>query len=141
MAGEIFVEDACEDGVGWRDCGEEGGGGAEFEVVWETEDLVGGFAIDGKQGFAAFDKAGAENRMFQIGAGFLAALDRVEVGDFTFSQADDLGEYIPHPMGLLATSPEFGEGLGVIDLLGGYESLKLAGIRCHGSGSVLKGVA
>jgi len=97
----------------------------EFEIVRVAEDLADRAVFDGVDELRAFAEAGSEDSMSGVGLGFRAGVDGESDGCGAATQAFELGEDEPHPVGLFLAGAEFGEDLGVDQRLGVEEALEV----------------
>lgn len=95
--------------------------------------MGGGFVLVLEEGGGAFDEAGAEGGVGEVGLGFFLGLDGEVLGGGGVAKAGELGEDEPHPVGGFSAGAQFGEGLVVDGLLGGEEAGEVVGVLCgHG---------
>jgi len=86
----------------------------------------------------AFDQAGSQDGVGEVGGGFVEGLDGEALGNGAEAEALDLGEDEPDPVGGFALVAEFGEDFGVDGGLGVEEALQVVGVG-HGVGSGMLG--
>lgn len=113
----IPVEDALEHRSLGRDGREERRAGSELEVIGGAEDLSSGAPLHAKDGLRALQESRAQDRVTEVGARFIDALDGVHPRNAAVTEPFDLGENVPHPVGALPPGADLGDrGLVVLGL-------------------------
>jgi hypothetical protein len=113
-------------------------------MVWVTEDIFDGTAVDCVDQLRAFAESEAEQWMLQIGFGFADSLNGVFPGGGACAEAFDLRKDEPHPVGFFLAGLQFVADLAVDGVLGIDKSLQVVGVGGHGCSGIdfdLKGSA
>lgn len=77
---------------------------------------MGGSALDAEYRFGAFLEPRPQEGMHEVCPGFIKTLDGIAFSHGAIAQPFELGEDEPHPVGLLAATSYFAQGL-FIDLI------------------------
>ena len=132
LAVEVFLQRVVEaGGVQGCVCGgasEERHRRAELEVVRRTEDFADRAAFDLIDQLRTSFQTRAENRMPEIGHGFLQRADAVKGRMRAVSQAFHLRKDEPDPVAALAAGAEFFQHLWKNAGLGGDEAFEVEGV-------------
>jgi len=108
-AAEVLREHGAERGLVRGGRREERHGRAELHRVDGPEDLRRALAVGGGEHRRALDEPGAKHRMLEVSAGFCEPGDRVALRHRAQTEALDLREDEPHPVGHLPASAQFGD--------------------------------